>query len=249
MAEVESATLCMPSRCSTTELHPRIWWSDRANAPESPACRASVLLLYYHPVLVEINTCMYSTPPTKICSACKVEKDRSDFYTRSQNGKKYPEARCKQCSTKRTTDRLNSDENYRVRHKEWAQESARKHQAKRKADRLSKDPEVLAAILFEDYRTNDRKKNRDNDLTMEFICEAIKQPCSYCDDTECKMTLDRCDNSVGHLQANVVPCCYRCNISRGNMPYNAWMEIAPAMKSARIKGLFGDWMSKPFSRK
>ena len=69
----------------------------------------------------------------------------------------------------------------------------------------------------------------------------ITQPCSYCLDTEAKMTLDRIDNTIGHTQANVVPACLRCNVTRGSMPYEAWKVVSLGMKSARELGLFGAW--------
>jgi hypothetical protein len=29
---------------------------------------------------------------------------------------------------------------------------------------------------------------------------------------------------------------------RNNMPYVAWLRIVPAVKMARLEGLFGDWI-------
>jgi hypothetical protein len=55
------------------------------------------------------------------------------------------------------------------------------------------------------------------------------------------MTVDRVDNDLGHLQSNVVPACVRCNHVRGQMPYEAWLMVAPGMRAAREAGLFGGW--------
>jgi len=55
------------------------------------------------------------------------------------------------------------------------------------------------------------------------------------------MTLDRKDNDVGHVKDNVVPACVRCNYTRGDMPFDAWLVVAAGMRQAREKGLFGDW--------
>ena len=117
----------------------------------------------------------------------------------------------------------------------------RKRQAgKEKASRASgADP---AKWIRVDSRGSDRKKGLDNDLTYEFVREMILRPCSYCGDTESRMTLDRIDNDLGHLQSNVVPSCYRCNFIRRDIPYEAWIVIAPGVKAAREGALFGAWV-------
>lgn len=58
------------------------------------------------------------------------------------------------------------------------------------------------------------------------------------------MTLDRKDNTIGHVQSNVVPACYRCNLTRGDMPYEAWVYLIDGMRLAREAGAFGNWKSK-----
>jgi len=56
------------------------------------------------------------------------------------------------------------------------------------------------------------------------------------------MTLDRINNEKGHTADNVIPACYRCNLIRRDMPYDAWMHVAPSIRSAREAGLFRDWI-------
>lgn len=58
------------------------------------------------------------------------------------------------------------------------------------------------------------------------------------------MSLDRIDNSKGHIQANVVPACIRCNYLRGSMPHEAWLNLVPTIRETRIKGLFGTWTGR-----
>jgi len=55
------------------------------------------------------------------------------------------------------------------------------------------------------------------------------------------MTLDRVDNTCGHIQSNVVSACVRCNYMRRDMPYAAWLKLLPMIKQAREEGLFGTW--------
>lgn len=105
-------------------------------------------------------------------------------------------------------------------------------------------PEGLPQTILEDSRCADRKKGFENDMTLEFIEKLIAPGCSYCEDTELRMTLDRIDNSMGHTQDNVVSACIRCNYVRKTMPYKAWLLVAKKMKIAREKGLFGDWTGR-----
>jgi len=99
----------------------------------------------------------------------------------------------------------------------------------------------VAECIFVDCRVSDRKKGRDNDLDLEFVRKIIAQPCAYCGETEIRISLDRIDNALGHTKANVIQACERCNYFRRDMPYDAWLVIARAMRRARKKGLFGDW--------
>jgi hypothetical protein len=99
----------------------------------------------------------------------------------------------------------------------------------------------VAAAILEDARREDRKRGRDNDLDIHFVRDAISMACAYCGETSLRMTLDRIDNALGHLKANVVGACERCNIVRRDMPAAAWAVVAAGMKEARLRGLFGTW--------
>jgi hypothetical protein len=55
------------------------------------------------------------------------------------------------------------------------------------------------------------------------------------------MTLDRIDNQLGHIKSNVVAACIRCNYTRGAMPYEAWLFLAPGMQAAQQAKAFGNW--------
>ncbi len=100
----------------------------------------------------------------------------------------------------------------------------------------------MARWIMVDSRKTDKKAGRQNDLTREFVDALIVGGCAYCGENKLRMTLDRKDNSLGHLQSNVTPACVRCNYLRRDMPYDAWLEIAPAVREAKEKGLFGNWI-------
>ena len=99
-------------------------------------------------------------------------------------------------------------------------------------------------FILIDSRRFDKKRGLRNDLTLDFICSEISKGCSYCGDVNIRMTLDRVDNSIGHLMSNVVPACIRCNYIRRDMPYQAWNILVPRIREVFKKGLFGDWVCR-----
>ena len=98
-------------------------------------------------------------------------------------------------------------------------------------------------MILTDARNSDKKHGRDNDLDKEWIREVVSAGCFYCGETSLRMTLDRIDNSVGHIKSNLHPACLRCNYLRRDMPFEAWMMLAPAIKTAREAGLFHGWIA------
>jgi hypothetical protein len=115
--------------------------------------------------------------------------------------------------------------------------------AKQRASRKLKE-EVDRWICVES-RSSDRKRGRANDMTRPLIKELIKDGCLYCGETTLRMTLDRIDNTKGHIKTNVVPACVRCNLLRRDMPYAAWLLLAPAVRQVREQGVFGTWIPGP----
>lgn len=102
------------------------------------------------------------------------------------------------------------------------------------------------AVLCHNIKSKDKRNGWDSDITTDFVSDLIKNGCVYCGEVE-RIGLDRIDNSKGHTQDNVVACCPRCNYTRRDMPYAAWLRIAPAMRAAREAGEFGDWCGEPKS--
>jgi hypothetical protein len=97
-----------------------------------------------------------------------------------------------------------------------------------------------------DSKSSDKKHGRvGNDLDHGFVRIMLCKRCVYCGNDSIRMTLDRIDNSKAHMKGNVVPSCIRCNYIRGSMPYEAWMNIVPAIRDSFQKGLFGSWRTMP----
>lgn len=73
-----------------------------------------------------------------------------------------------------------------------------------------------ASKMISSYKLKDRKKGFNTDIDIDwFIANVLNSKCVYCGDTK-RLGCDRIDNSKGHTKDNVVPCCYECNIARGN---------------------------------
>lgn len=164
---------------------------------------------------------------TKICKRCKIEKSIESFYTHNHQSK----LNCKQCigEIRRTPE-------FKIKYRE-----------SKRLRRL--DPNRRHFVILEDARRSDRRRGLTNNLTSAIIKEIISKPCTYCDGIDLKMSLDRIDNSKGHIKGNVVACCLRCNYMRRDMPYEAWIKLSSSIKNIRQLGLFGNWMGGVGTRK
>lgn len=131
---------------------------------------------------------------------------------------------------------------YRRNHPKRKERRERDNEGARNSRRSGKN---VDRWICAESRSSDRKHNRSNDMTREFISELIKSGCYYCGDNLERMTLDRIDNRLGHLKTNVLPACIRCNLIRRDMPFEAWELIVPSIKLAMEKGAFGNWMPSP----
>jgi hypothetical protein len=179
---------------------------------------------------------------TKICRLCNETLTIDRFPTRRVKNATYVRSECRRCFKQRAKDRgwinpTTEKKHEQTKRRKWSVQRA--------------NGERPAFFIFSDCRSSDTRKGKErgNDLTIEFIENLISNGCEYCGDKESKMTLDRIDNTLGHLQSNVKPACYRCNIMRGSMPYNAWVFFLDAVKTARLAGAFGDWGLKPFNKR
>ncbi len=165
------------------------------------------------------------------CKKCKVELTTDNCYKKSSG---YFRVYCKVCHNQKANAYNKISSKTEVRRNSSA-----------KAQRIfRKNPANLSQIILKDSKGSDKKHNRQNDLTKESIAKIIANGCSYCGETQLRMTVDRVDNSIGHIESNVVSACVRCNLARGDMPYEAWLRLVPGMKEAREKGLFGDWTGR-----
>ena len=170
----------------------------------------------------------------RLCTTCGVVKPLAEMMpTRTRSGKTYFRGRCRGCDNERR--RVRAEKNPRDTY--FQSRTARLSEMRARGEQVD-------FFILEDSRRSDRKASLQNDLDREFIREAIKDGCFYCGETELRMTLDRIDNERGHTKDNVVSACIRCNYTRKDMPYAAWLVVAEGMKVARENGLFRDWTGR-----
>lgn len=172
-----------------------------------------------------------------ICCRCGEGKPRDAYGTRaSSNGRRYRLTRCKACEVKRVAEKAIRNPLTKIarRQRSAATQYARVKQERRERVRVER-------FILWDSRKIDKKLGRRNDLTLDVVCDLISAGCSYCGETQLRMGLDRIDNDIGHVVANVIGACVRCNLMRRHMPYKAWMLLVPAIRAARLSGAFGDW--------
>lgn len=173
--------------------------------------------------LPQYGSCM----DTFACRVCTLAKETHEM--RSLYGK--PTKICRKCDGKQRGER----------YRKTPRSRGRQDRINAKIRNQASDGSRVAYFIYRWSRKSDKKKGRQNDLTRDFIEKSIANGCSYCGELHLKMTLDRKDNSLGHLQNNVVPACIRCNYFRGDVPFAAWVHVAPAVKEAVELGLFSNW--------
>jgi hypothetical protein len=169
----------------------------------------------------------------RICRVCQINKPIKSF----QKHGKYRERVCSRCRQISKREKNPIGASIKIKRNLETKKTQRRMGIK------------VERWILEDSRGSDKKYNRDNDLTKEFIEKEISNGCSYCGENSLRMTLDRIDNSLGHLQSNVVPACIRCNYARRDMPHEAWLCLVPGLIKARELGLFGDWVNKSPNKK
>lgn len=169
------------------------------------------------------------------CRKCTLPKDESEFYFRRRGEIQIPSRTCKGCDNKGRGERRPSGHPRTPEERRRSAALSRSHR---------RDSSKAARFIVEDSRRSDKKASRENDLETEWVNRQIADGCTYCGEQNLRMTLDRIDNTLGHLQSNVVPACIRCNYLRRDMPYQAWQKLVPAIKAAREQNLFGDWTGR-----
>ena len=167
-----------------------------------------------------------------ICSKCNLPLPLGAFYVNRTNGHEYRRKTCRKCEDKMRKDRGFKTPEKNEKLKKRVNEAAKRWRIK---------PENRGSVIVTDARRSDIRNGFITDIDKEWVTKEISKGCSYCGETRLVMTLDRINNSLGHLKSNLVSACERCNYLRRDMPHEAWMALVPAIKKITLEGLFGNW--------
>ena len=83
-----------------------------------------------------------------------------------------------------------------------------------------------AKALCQSYNKKDTQNGLECAVTEQWVIENIfsGQVCHYCGETDWhKLGCDRIDSTKAHTPDNCVPCCKKCNPSKGKKYYGAYM--------------------------
>lgn len=158
-------------------------------------------------------------------------KTKPTYAFRTVRGsKRYQSRTCRECDNKE-----NKKYTHTEKRRTWSNDRHRRHR---------RDPERRASCILRNSKSTDNKTGLKNDLDIDFISAILIGGCSYCGVQSLKLSLDRKDNTIGHLKSNVTPACLRCNLLRRDMPYEAWLFIVPSIRRAEQRGLFASWTGR-----
>lgn len=165
----------------------------------------------------------------RICNRCGVSKEVGNFelIKDKKNARRRVCYSCRFQGERKTPSYLARQDAKSERLKSSRQDSANR-----------------AKFIRQDMGRYDRRHGHiTNPISVDWIEEQICKPCSYCERCldKSEMTLDRIDNSRGHTQDNLTPACSMCNYFRRDMPHEAWLLLAPAMKLVTNTNLLDGW--------
>ena len=152
----------------------------------------------------------------KICTACGEPKPIAEYQTRVVAGRQYPRTRCSPCENRLRAERRTPEA------------AARQEKARQRRKKFQRANDInRASWLLRDCLRTDSRKGYANDLDLEFVEAMIAGFCVYCGRgaPEVRMTLDRIDNTLGHMRDNVNVACEPCNLNRGAASYEDWIAF------------------------
>lgn len=183
--------------------------------------------------LAPYNSHMIETMVEKKCTKCGRSEPEVSFDILDPKTRPRKRSYCNKCRYAQRKNRLGPS----MMRELWIKKE-------KERSTLRKSNQKTEVFIYADCRKYDRKHGLDNDLDLEYIAALIGNGCMYCGERNLRMTLDRIDNSLGHIKSNVNPACIRCNYLRRDMPYAAWVIIAYAVRQAASRGAFGRWTGR-----
>ena len=90
-------------------------------------------------------------------------------------------------------------------------------------------PEVfnnIAGSTYSDYKARAKRNKIDFEISKDLYNELIHQKCYLCDkNNEKNNGIDRVDSSLGYTEDNIKPCCNGCNILKGDLPLDIFLDM------------------------
>lgn len=177
---------------------------------------------------------------TKICSKCGRELPLTEYY----KNKKHKDGClniCKMCFNSRAKEHYHTNveqyKQYYQDNKDEKIEYGKQYYEEHKEERVeysknynkayNKTQSGRASYLAQDYKREDKKYNRDNNIDRQWIVDNIfTSKCEYCGETDWReLGCDRIDNSIGHIIGNVVCCCEKCNNERQKKSFEEFYTL------------------------
>lgn len=121
---------------------------------------------------------------------------------------------------------------WRENNSEKYAESLRKHRAENKAINKERNRKCWQRILLKSCKGHDKRDNREFNLNVEWINLMLDKQGGYCyhcegildltngDKQPDQVSIDRVDNSIGHIMGNVVLSCLICNLKKGKKSFS-----------------------------
>jgi len=147
----------------------------------------------------------------KICTKCKIEKKKEDFYRDKSTNDKLT-CWCKQC--RNDVKKTNKYRGYRNKYynvnndyREYVKEYGKTLNGK-----------------FYRYKARAKHRKQEFNLTFEEFAIFWQKPCHYCGDLIKTIGIDRVDNNKGYELNNCVSCCAICNYGKMNQTREEYIE-------------------------
>lgn len=172
---------------------------------------------------------VYLNKNMKICSKCKISKEKTEFYkdSRKPDGLK---SWCKLChledSKKREKKYNETRKKWRENNKEESRIKKRDYYNKKKDDILLSNKswrQTFKGRLLS-YIRGAKQRNIEWKLTDDQFKSFWDKSCYYCGEQIKGVGIDRLNSDKDYVIDNCVSCCFKCNKIKMELSYNEFLE-------------------------
>jgi hypothetical protein len=154
----------------------------------------------------------------KVCVKCQIEKDNSEFGSRT-NTKDKLHTWCKSCwNTYCKAHRKPSVGRY----KEYGRKYY--HENKESRNQANRQWQKSVKGQYMSYMRGARARNISWNLSPEEFQSFWKQPCFYCNSEIKTIGLDRLNSKEGYDISNIRTCCTKCNQMKSNSSLDEFLK-------------------------